>query len=146
MSTFEEIRRDAYSLLVKEQMRAFYAGVIAIVIVLACLLTLLLAGLIWAVRSMPKEAAWLLRHPTTTALLATVVVTAIGAAASYWKQRALKSYAIVEIAFGAAVSFNVLRSGSVFSSGKMFAVGSSVYVAARGFNNLADAYKTRRAH
>jgi hypothetical protein len=116
-----------------------------IIVLLICIISLIFAGLVEAIRAVPQLKVWLLRHPLTLAVSATLLVIGIGAVASYWKRKALMSYGVIEIAFGAAVSFNILRSGgNVFSFAKLFAIGSSVYVVARGFNNLTDAYKTRR--
>jgi|HubBroStandDraft_2_1064218.scaffolds.fasta_scaffold372002_2 hypothetical protein len=79
-----------------------------LLLVFIALLTLILhfvyAGMAAIVRSNPQIVRWLLSHPRTTAALSTIAVLAIGAAASYWKQSALRSYSAVEIAFGAAIS------------------------------------------
>ncbi len=79
-------------------------------------------------------------HPAVFALVLAVTGMLFGSLVSDWKHRALRSYAITEIAFGSAFIFNVaVRIAPDFDFSKMLAVGSAVYVIARGFNNLTEA-------
>jgi|SRR5579864_183454 len=86
----------------------------------------------------------LLHHPRLLASGLTALALMTGFGASYWKQKAQITYGVSEVAFGAVLSFNVLLSiSSTFTPAKMLALGSAVYVIARGFNNIADANKKR---
>ena len=79
-------------------------------------------------------------HPISVAVTFTGLVVGLGALASYWKRKALRSYALMEVMFGALLGFNVLlHLAPDFGFAKLFAVASAIYVIARGFNNLSDA-------
>jgi hypothetical protein len=79
-------------------------------------------------------------HSWMTAFSFTATASFMGWLASSWKRLALKSYAITEISFGCVLSFNViLYIAPRFEFSKLVALGSAVYVIARGFSNLADA-------
>lgn len=85
---------------------------------------------------------WFSRHPLATALAFSALAFLLGSLASYWKRHAQASYGISEVAFGLAFAFNVLLNiASHFDFSRIFAVGSAVYVIARGLNNLSDARK-----
>jgi hypothetical protein len=84
----------------------------------------------------------LLKHSGTVALVLAMVALILGALASYWKQRGQRSYGMAEVAFGALLSYNaVLHLSPNFEFSKLFAIGTAIYVIARGFNNLSDARK-----
>jgi MFS-type transporter involved in bile tolerance (Atg22 family) len=86
--------------------------------------------------------AWLLQHPAITGLILTAIAIILGSLASYWKRHEQRSYGVTEVAFGAAFTFNVLlHIAPHFDFSKVFAVGSGVYIIARGFNNLFEARK-----
>jgi hypothetical protein len=129
----------------KELLTKTVLVVLSIAVVIAIVLfTLLLVGLVAAIKSMPELVAWFARHPRIAALSATLLAIFLGAAASYWKRKNWKSYSIMEIAFGAAVTLNVALSVGGYSSAKLIAICSAVYVIARGFNNLSDAFRPYR--
>lgn len=86
-----------------------------------------------------------LTYPFRMSLIFTVFATGLGIAASLWKRRSLKTYAVAEIAFGNTFVFSVFKSlPPDFAFSKLFAIGSAVYVIARGFNNLADVKKANQ--
>jgi len=84
----------------------------------------------------------LLRHPIITALLLTVLAVGLGALASFWKQKHLISYGVAEIAFGTLLAYNnLVNLAPNYEFPKLFAIGTAIYVIARGFNNGWDGRK-----
>ena len=102
-----------------------------------------LQAVIWFVertRLIQRSEILATSHPLSTAIVLTAVVIALGALASFWKRRALRSYALMEIAFGTSLGFNILlHVAPKFEFSKLFAVATAIYVIARGFNNFSDA-------
>src|SRR5437867_2400425 len=83
-----------------------------------------------------RDFKWLLKHPGIIALVLAIVALIFGAVASYWKQHAQRSYGTAEITFGALLSYNAaLHLSPNFEFSKLFAIGTAIYVIARGFNN-----------
>jgi hypothetical protein len=81
----------------------------------------------------------LLRHPAIIALFLAIIAIALGLLTSLWKRKAQGSYGMAEIVFGALLSYNAaLHLAPNFEFAKLFAVGTAIYVIARGFNNILD--------
>lgn len=77
----------------------------------------------------------------STLIVAGVALTLmVGAGAAWWKRRHLSSYGCAEVLFGAGLTLNILlRVVPPLTLAQGFAIGSSIYIVARGFNNIADA-------
>jgi len=86
----------------------------------------------------------LLQHPGIVAACLALSAIILGGFISLWKQRAQTSYGMAEIVFGALLSYNsIVKLSPNFEFAKLFAVGTAIYVIARGFNNVRDARGTR---
>jgi len=84
----------------------------------------------------------LAQHPVTMPVSLTITMLIMGMTASYWKRSAQTSYGITEVAFGALVSFNLIRHfGTSPDFSKALAVLSAVYLIGRGFNNISESVK-----
>jgi hypothetical protein len=84
----------------------------------------------------------LLKHPGIIALFLAFIAVGLGLLTSLWKYRALRSYGVGEIMFGALLSFNaLLHLAPSFDFAKLFAVGTAIYVVSRGFNNFRDSHE-----
>jgi hypothetical protein len=89
---------------------------------------------------------WFVAHPKTSTAFMVVGVMIVGFVISRFKQRNQQLYGLVEIAFGAVVTYNtlmLLRPG--FDYSRALGVGTAMYIIARGFNNIADARKAALA-
>ena len=86
-----------------------------------------------------KELRWIETHPFIASAVLTVFAFVIGALTALWKQIRQGTYGIAEILFGACLAFNfAIGMVSQPSAVQLFKLGTSVYVIARGFNNLIE--------
>jgi hypothetical protein len=87
---------------------------------------------------MQTQIIWMQNHRWLLASTATLFILFCGGIAWFWKKQFQRSYGFTEVAFGSALSYNVLVRVHTIGLAESFVLVSAVYIIARGLNNISD--------